>query len=309
MSSLFTTSSKQKTQRKHMRNNEISEIIKETKGYLNVNNTQHISSNCNNLLNLSNKLKIQSSSLSSVSKSNSVSQIEKKHAYHRCQNKKTTISINKCKQSHTKHNNYHRRNNILSDITILSIDDSKMDTNLNDNNKNSSLINNQTNDKQLNSSTNKSNTPDIISWWEDNQQEIFKNKNDDNDDDEMLITSDEILQKIVDGALNLMLTSSKSKIQKQIQTFIDRKKFRQNIQSKDVHIDSHLEQNVQSLKNNDIITPINPTNLGHQLLEKIGWIPGNGLGLNQDGIKTPIEVNIRNHRQGLGYEKQIDRYQ
>ncbi|CAF1311794.1 unnamed protein product [Rotaria sordida] len=77
----------------------------------------------------------------------------------------------------------------------------------------------------------------------------------------------------------------------------------------DVHIDSHLEQNVQSLKNNDIITPINPTNLGHQLLEKIGWIPGNGLGLNQDGIKTPIEVNIRNHRQGLGYEKQIDRYQ
>ncbi|CAF2731423.1 unnamed protein product [Rotaria sp. Silwood2] len=77
----------------------------------------------------------------------------------------------------------------------------------------------------------------------------------------------------------------------------------------DVHNDFHSEPNGQSLKNNDIITPINSTNLGHQLLEKIGWIPGNGLGVNQNGIKIPIEVNIRNRRQGLGYEKQIDRYQ
>ena len=40
-----------------------------------------------------------------------------------------------------------------------------------------------------------------------------------------------------------------------------------------------------------------------QLLEKIGWTPGNGLGLNQNGITTPpVQINYHNSRQGLGYE-------
>ena len=48
--------------------------------------------------------------------------------------------------------------------------------------------------------------------------------------------------------------------------------------------------------------PIDSMNIGHQLLEKIGWTPGNGLGLKQDGITIPIQINYRHHRQGLGYE-------
>ncbi|CAF1091511.1 unnamed protein product [Rotaria sp. Silwood1] len=260
--------------RKHISNNDILEIIEETKHCLNINND----SNCNNLLN---KLEIQSLSLSSTFDCNSVSQIEKKILHHRYRIKKKSRIID------------------LNRKTTVSINKHKINTNLNENN-----------DKQLDLFENKSNIPNVISWWEDNQQEIFKNNNE--HDDDILKTSDENLQKIVDGALNLMLTNSKSKIQKQIKTFIDRKKLKRNrrhIQSKNAHIDFHSERNAQLLKTNDIITPINSSNLGHQLLEKIGWMPGNGLGINQNGIKIPIEVNIHNHRQGLGYEKSIDRYQ
>lgn len=48
--------------------------------------------------------------------------------------------------------------------------------------------------------------------------------------------------------------------------------------------------------------PIDAMNIGHQLLEKIGWTPGHGLGLNQNGITTPVQINFRHYRQGLGYE-------
>ncbi len=37
-------------------------------------------------------------------------------------------------------------------------------------------------------------------------------------------------------------------------------------------------------------------------MEKIGWTPGNGLGLNQNGITAPVQINYRHYRQGLGYE-------
>ncbi|CAF1304003.1 unnamed protein product [Rotaria magnacalcarata] len=154
--------------------------------------------------------------------------------------------------------------------------------------------------------TESNNIPNIIPWWEDNHEEIFENKI---DHDAMLATADDTLKKIVDGALDLMLTNSKSKIQKQIKIFVDRKKLkrsRRNTRSNDIHSDIYSERIVESLKNNNFVTPINSTNVGHQLLEKIGWTPGNGLGLNQNGIKTPIEINIRNRRQGLGYEKSID---
>jgi hypothetical protein len=43
-------------------------------------------------------------------------------------------------------------------------------------------------------------------------------------------------------------------------------------------------------------------NIGHQLLEKIGWTPGHGLGLNQNGITIPVQINYRHYRRGLGYE-------
>ncbi|CAF0743132.1 unnamed protein product [Adineta steineri] len=53
-------------------------------------------------------------------------------------------------------------------------------------------------------------------------------------------------------------------------------------------------------------TSISSANVGHQLLQKIGWTPGNGLGLNQNGIKSPISINFHQRRQGLGYEKELN---
>jgi hypothetical protein len=50
------------------------------------------------------------------------------------------------------------------------------------------------------------------------------------------------------------------------------------------------------------VAPLDATNIGHQLLEKIGWTPGNGLGINQNGITAPVHINYRNYREGLGYE-------
>lgn len=64
--------------------------------------------------------------------------------------------------------------------------------------------------------------PTIIPWWEKNE--------DDNEPDELLMTSDEDLKRIVDGSMNLMLTNSKLKVEKRIQTFIDRKRFKHNRQ-------------------------------------------------------------------------------
>ncbi|CAF2837907.1 unnamed protein product [Rotaria sp. Silwood2] len=195
MSSLSTRFSKQK----HIINNDLSDIIEETKRCLNVNNTQHIDSNYNNLLNLSNKFEIQSSSLSSISESNSVLEIT-----HQCRNKKKSRIGNLNKKSN------------------ISINKCKKNSNLNLNNNNNK-----------NSFEKKMNISNVISWWEDNQQEILNNKN---EHDNMLITSDETLQNIVNGALNLMLTNSKSRLEKQIKTFVDRKKLKRNRQ--------HIQSNV-----------------------------------------------------------------
>ena len=41
-------------------------------------------------------------------------------------------------------------------------------------------------------------------------------------------------------------------------------------------------------------------NIGHKILEKFGWCKGEGLGLNNDGIKTPISITIKNNKRGLG---------
>ena len=52
----------------------------------------------------------------------------------------------------------------------------------------------------------------------------------------------------------------------------------------------------------EIIAPIHETNIGHQLIEKIDWAPGNGLGINQNGITASAQIDDQNYRQGLGYE-------
>ena len=46
-----------------------------------------------------------------------------------------------------------------------------------------------------------------------------------------------------------------------------------------------------------------------KLMKKMGWKEGDGLGKNQDGIKTPLEVEKRDNNSGLGFnpdEKKIN---
>lgn len=46
--------------------------------------------------------------------------------------------------------------------------------------------------------------------------------------------------------------------------------------------------------------PIDESNVGHKILEKIGWVKGQGLGSNQEGMPEPISLVIRKKKSGLG---------
>ncbi|ORX82755.1 G-patch-domain-containing protein [Basidiobolus meristosporus CBS 931.73] len=46
--------------------------------------------------------------------------------------------------------------------------------------------------------------------------------------------------------------------------------------------------------------PLSESNIGHQLLSKMGWAPGQSIGVSGDGIVTPIEAVVRSKRRGLG---------
>ncbi|KAJ2159379.1 squalene synthetase-like protein [Coemansia sp. RSA 552] len=45
---------------------------------------------------------------------------------------------------------------------------------------------------------------------------------------------------------------------------------------------------------------VGASNIGHKMLQQMGWTPGQGLGTNEKGRATPVDVMIRNGRQGLG---------
>lgn len=47
--------------------------------------------------------------------------------------------------------------------------------------------------------------------------------------------------------------------------------------------------------------PIGAGNVGHQLLQSMGWVPGSGLGPNGNGIRDPIHAVMRRSKQGLGH--------
>ena len=40
-----------------------------------------------------------------------------------------------------------------------------------------------------------------------------------------------------------------------------------------------------------------------KLMKKMGWKEGSGLGKNQDGIKTPLEVEKRENNTGIGFRR------
>ncbi len=41
-------------------------------------------------------------------------------------------------------------------------------------------------------------------------------------------------------------------------------------------------------------------NIGHKILEKLGWVKGDGLGVENNGITTPISITVKNNKRGLG---------
>ena len=48
--------------------------------------------------------------------------------------------------------------------------------------------------------------------------------------------------------------------------------------------------------------PINSSNKGFSMLQKMGFKSGMGLGKNNDGMTEPISLNIKNNKQGLGHK-------
>jgi hypothetical protein len=46
--------------------------------------------------------------------------------------------------------------------------------------------------------------------------------------------------------------------------------------------------------------PLQANNKGFEMLRRLGWAVGSGLGTHEQGIVDPVEVNARAHRLGLG---------
>ena len=56
-----------------------------------------------------------------------------------------------------------------------------------------------------------------------------------------------------------------------------------------------LKPNLSRFKTKPLVStskPISSDNIGKKMLEKMGWKSGQGLGVNKDGIKEPINVNF-----------------
>lgn len=103
--------------------------------------------------------------------------------------------------------------------------------NLSDSDKDPCLTSNEADDEQSDWPREENSVPRVISWWEDEDEEDEKSDT----DEKMLTTTDGTLQKIVNGALTMMLTSSKKNIQNRIKTFVHREMLtgnRRNIESK-----------------------------------------------------------------------------
>ena len=50
----------------------------------------------------------------------------------------------------------------------------------------------------------------------------------------------------------------------------------------------------------DLTLPIDASNPGHRMLQKLGWVPGEGLGLQGQGDLDPLALVSRQGRAGLG---------
>ena len=43
------------------------------------------------------------------------------------------------------------------------------------------------------------------------------------------------------------------------------------------------------------------SNRGNEMLRKLGWSQGQGLGAKNEGRVEPLEAVVRGHRRGLGF--------
>ena len=48
-----------------------------------------------------------------------------------------------------------------------------------------------------------------------------------------------------------------------------------------------------------------PSNVGHQLLTKAGWLPGSGLGVDGQGLTQPVPAFLKGDRRGVGGETSL----
>ncbi|KAJ1857089.1 hypothetical protein LPJ73_002095 [Coemansia sp. RSA 2703] len=88
-------------------------------------------------------------------------------------------------------------------------------------------------------------------------------------------------------------------------SYVDRAKLRREMQS------GHAEHSSRAIKKPPApsesyestkpgIQPIEESNPGFSMLQKMGWTPGSGLGSDKSGIVDPVEVQSNSTRSGLG---------
>lgn len=122
------------------------------------------------------------------------------------------------------------RANISSDSSL----------NLSDSDKDPCLTSNEADDEQSDWPRDESSVPRFVSWKEEDE-----NNDDDDDDDEdekMLTTNADTLEKIINGAVNMVLSGSKNTIHNRIKSLASREMLtgnRRNTNSK-VRFDFYL---------------------------------------------------------------------
>jgi hypothetical protein len=106
----------------------------------------------------------------------------------------------------------------------------------------------------------------------------------------------EITKKIKDESLELLYCQ----IYNELTTSFYNKKKSKLVSRKNENAGKNYKDNCISLDKTLVFKELPEDNIGRKILEKFGWSNGDGLGLNSDGIKTPIPITFKNDKRGLG---------
>lgn len=120
--------------------------------------------------------------------------------------------------------------------------------------------------------------------------------------EELDYMSDDFLQKCLNANSDVRPGLIKSHSEKRNHNLLKKKKDTDEINKKNnkPHTVVQSERLEEGLNK-----PISSTNKGFSMLQKMGFVPGTGLGKSKSGIVEPIPVNIKNDRQGLGRAEAI----